>query len=226
MISTYCTVAEVTTYAAANGETAWMALVQTDLSGAINNASGYSSGSKSIAVDGFGDDVNPISSGAVFTIASDSTNTEYTVISTKFNEGTTEINFTPGLAENVADNDVVTFSSSEATQFQTRCVAQACRDIVRYLKQINWDSTLWLDDNDDLKTANILQAIENAKNLENRDRAQAIGAITPGSFSDGAVSIEQPSGAILCDDARFYVDKALEEYKEARVKITGRSIGR
>lgn len=226
MESTYCTVAEVTTYAAANGETVWTALASSDLTGAINLAAGYSAGSRSIAVDGFSDSVNPISSGAVFTIASDSTATPYTVISSKYNEGTYELTFSPVLAESVADNDVVTFSSTTSTAFMTRCVVQAVKDILRYTKQLYSDGTLWLSTNDDLNKANIIQAIENARNLEMRDRAATISSLAKGSFSDGSISIAQSAAPELHPDARFYVDKVLEEYRDFLIKNQGRSVGR
>jgi len=226
MESTYCTVAEVSTYAAANGESVWTALASSDLTGAINNASGYSAGSRSIAVDGFSDSVNPISSGAVFTIATDSTSTQYTVISSKYDEGTYEVTFSPVLAESVADNDAVTFASTTATALMTRCVVQACKDILRYTKQMYVDGTLWLATNSDLNKANIIQAIENARNLDMRDRAASIASLAKGSFSDGAISIGQAAAPELHPDARFYVDKVLEEYKEFLIKNQGRSIGR
>lgn len=226
MESTYCTVSEVSTYAAANGETVWTALASSDLTGAVNNASGYAAGSRSIAVDGFSDDVNPISSGAVFTIATDSTATEYTVISSKYDEGTYELTFSPVLAESVADNDGVTFASTASTAFMTRCVVQACKDILRYTKQLYSDGALWLSTNDDLNKANIIQAIENARNLEMRDRAATISSLAQGAFSDGSISINQAAAPQLHPDARFYVDKVLNEYSEFMIKNQGRSIGR
>lgn len=226
MESTYCTVAEVSTYAAANGETVWTSLASSDLVGAINSASGFSAGDRSITVDGFSDSVNPISSGAVFTIATDSTNTEYTVISSKYDEGTYEVTFSPVLAESVADGDAVTFASTTSTAFQIRCVVQACKDIIRYTKQMYEDSTLWLSTNTDLNKANIIQAIENARNLDMRDRAASIASLAKGPFSDGAISIGQAAAPELHPDARFYVDKVLEEYREFLVKNQGRSLGR
>jgi hypothetical protein len=226
MESTYCTVVEVTTYATDNGETVWSALASNDLTGAINNASGYSAGDRSIAVDGFGDDTNPISSGAVFTIATDSTATSYTVISSKYNQGTYELTFSPVLAELVADGDIVTFASTSSTAFMTRCVVQACKDILRYTKQLYTDGTLWLSNNTDLNKANIIQAIENARNLDMRDRAATISTLAQGSFSDGSISIAQAAAPVLHTDARFYVDKVLNEYKEYLIVNQGRSIGR
>lgn len=214
MESTYCTIAEVTTYAAANGEAVWLELVQTGLTGAVNLAAGYTAGSKSMAVDGFGDNVNRITSGAKFTIATDSTATEHTIISTRYDLQTVFIDFRPGLAESVADNDVITVTASEASLLQTRCVVQAAKDVIRYHKQMWADSALWLDTNDDLQKANIIQAIHLARVLPMRDTAANIGEITGGSYNDGALSIEGAASPSLHPDARFLIDKVLSEYRD------------
>lgn len=226
MESTYCTVAEVNTYAAANGELHWAALASQSLTGAVNNASGYSAGATSMTVDGFADDVQRITAGAVFTIASDSTATEYRILSTRYDSGTVELSFTPGLAENVADNDAITVESTEATAFQVRCIVQACRDIVRHHQQRWADGALWLPDDDQLNKANILQALHLARVLPMRDSAETIGTLTGGSYSDGVLSIDGVSGPSLCLDARDLVDVALRDNADAIIKPIRRYVGR
>ncbi|HNE20650.1 MAG TPA: hypothetical protein PLF85_13070 [Turneriella sp.] len=226
MESTYCTVAEVTTYAAANGELHWSQLSAQDLTGAINNASGYLVGDTSITVDGFADDVQRITAGSVFTIASDSTSTEHTILSTKYDSGTVEISFTPGLAEKVADNDVVNIQATEATAFQIRCVVQACRDIVRYHAQRWSDGTLWLETDALLKKANIIQALYLARVFQMRDSAENISALTGGSYSDGVVSIETLSAPGLCPDAQDIVATVLRENKDILMPKRGIYAGR
>lgn len=224
MEATYCTVAEITEYAEENGEESWLALVQTALEGAVNNASGYAAGSKSMAVDGFGDDVNRIGAGAKFTIAGDTT--EYTIISTKYNQETVQLDFRPGLAAIAADNAVITVSNTAATMAQKRYVVSAAKDIIRYHKQMYPDSSLWLPDNADLKKANIIQAIELSRIMDMRDRANEIGALTGGSFSDGSISIEGVTSNTLHPDARFLIDKVLDEYREFLMPSRGVYCGR
>ena len=211
METSYCTVAEVTTYANANGERGWYALASLDLTGAVNLVAGYSSGSRTMLVDGFLDSVNPISAGDKFTIASDSTATVYTVIGSQFSSGTVELTFYPGLAEAVANDDAITFTVSRATDEQTRCVVKATKDIVRYHKQINSDSTLWLSTNTDLNKASILQSIHLARVLDMRDRAAVVKEITATEFDDGDIVIQNPAGPTLDADARFLVDKVIRE---------------
>lgn len=228
MEESYCTVAEVTTYANANGERGWYALASLDLTGAVNLVAGYSAGSRTMLVDGFLDSVNPISAGDKFTIASDSTATVYTVIGSQFSSGTVELTFYPGLAEAVANDDVITFTVSRATDEQTRCVVKATKDIVRYHKQINWDSTLWLSTNADLNKAAILQAIHLARVLDMRDRATIVKEITQTEFNDGDITIQNPSGPTLDADARLYVDKCMRENRgliEANEEMYGNSGG-
>jgi len=222
----YCTVAEVTTYANANGERGWYSLASIDITGAVNLAGGYAAGSRTMAVDGFSDSVNPISAGDKFTIASDSTATVYTVIGSQFSSGTVELTFYPGLAETVANDDVITFTVSRATDEQTRCVVKATKDIVRYHKQINLDSTLWLSTNADLNKAAILQAIHLSRVLDMRDRATLIKEVTSTEFNDGDIVIQNPSGPTLDADARFYVDKCMRENRgliEANEEMYGNS---
>lgn len=226
METSYCTVAEVTTYANANGERGWYALASLDLTGAVNLVAGYSTGSRTMLVDGFLDSVNPISAGDKFTIASDSTATVYTVIGSQFSSGTVELTFYPGLAEAVANDDAITFTVSRATDEQTRCVVKATKDIVRYHKQINSDSTLWLSTNTDLNKAAILQSIHLARVLDMRDRATLVKEITATEFDDGDIVIQNPSGPTLDADSRFLVDKVIRENAaliEANEEIYGNS---
>lgn len=211
MEETYCTVSEVTTYAAANGERGWTYLGSIDITGAVNLLAGYGAGVRTMAVDGFADSVNPISQGDKFTIASDSTATVYTVIGSQFNNGTIEITFHPGLAEAVANDDVITFTSSQATDEQTRAVVKATKDIVRYHKQLNPDGSLWFPTNDDLNKAAILQSIHIAKIIGMRDRATALREMTSTSFDDGDVVIENINSPQLDPDAKFLVDKCVRE---------------
>lgn len=84
-----------------------------DLVGAINNGAGYSEGDTTIVVDGFDDDANPIRVGDIFSIAGTATN--YTVTGTvQTTSDTTSISFSPGLDEDKADGDVVTFIGSQS----------------------------------------------------------------------------------------------------------------
>ena len=226
METSYCTVAEVTTYANANGERWWYSLASIDITGAVNLVAGYSTGSRTMLVDGFLDSVNPISAGDKFTIASDSTATVYTVIGSQFSSGTVELTFYPGLAESVANDDAITFTVSRATDEQTRCVVKATKDIVRYHKQINSDSTLWLSTNTDLNKAAILQSIHLARVLDMRDRATLIKEVTSTEFDDGDIVIQNPAGPTLDADARFLVDKVIRENAaliEANEELYGNS---
>ena len=208
MESTYCTIAEVTTYALANGERQWLQSASIDLIGAINNAAGYAVSSRSMSVDGFQDSANPISAGDKFTIANDSTATTYTVIGAVYNGGTVEITFYPTLAE-----------AATATDEQTRCVVKATKDIVRYHKQLNQDGSLWLPTNADLNKAAILQSIHLMKVMDMRDRAKVIGELTRTSFDDGEIVIQNISNPTLDEDAKYLIDKVRGEYRE-EIKIT------
>lgn len=212
--STYCTVAEVTTYAQANGHRAWLSLASQTIAGAVNNATGYASGAKSMAVDSFSDTVQPIAAGDRFTIATDSTATEYTVVGVVYNRETVQISFYPRLAESVADNDAINITSSQASAEQTRSVVLACHDIVRHHGQINSDSTLWKSDNTDLKQANIYQALHLANVLPMRERATAIREMTSDSFDDGEIVIQSVNNGSLDPQARFLVDKVVAENRE------------
>ena len=85
-----------------------------DVAGAVNHAAGYVAGDKSMVVDGFNDDSNPIRVGDIFHIAS-GTN-YYTVTSTvTTGSDTTTINFEPGLVETtVADDAVINIDASQS----------------------------------------------------------------------------------------------------------------
>lgn len=213
MEETYCTVAEVTTYANANGERGWYSLASIDLTGAVNLVAGYALGSRTMIVDGFTDSVNPISAGDKFTVASDSTATVYTVIGSQFASGTVELTFYPGLAESVADNDVITFTTARATDEQTRCVVKATKDIVRYHKQLNVDGSLWQPTNDDLNKASILQSIHLSRVLDMRDRSTVVKEITQTEFDDGDIVIQNPAGPTMDADAAFLIEKCMREYR-------------
>lgn len=229
MISTYSTVAEVNTYAEANGFRAWLTLASQDLTGGVNFAAGYVAGSKSIIVDGFNDTVQPIAKGDTFTIATDSTATVYTVVSTAYDRGTIEISFFPGLAESIADDDAITITNSTASAEQTRSVVVACQDIIRYHGQINPDGTLWQATNTDLNMANILQAIHLASVLPMRDRATVIREMTSKQFDDGEIVIQSINDGSLDPMAKFYVDKARREFWgeiEANEEMYGSTRGR
>lgn len=211
MEETYCTVSEVTTYATANGERGWTYLGSIDITGAVNLLAGYGAGVRTMAVDGFADSVNPISKGDKFTIASDSTATVYSVLGSQFNNGTIEITFYPGLAEGVANDDVITFTSSQSTDEQTRAVVKATKDIVRYHKQLNPDGTLWNPTSTDLNKAAIIQSIYLAKVMAMRDRAAVLKEMTTTSFDDGDVVIENITGPQIDPDAKFLIDKCINE---------------
>jgi hypothetical protein len=213
MESTYCTVTEVTTYANANGERGWYSLASIDLTGAVNLVAGYAAGSRTMIVDGFTDSVNPISAGDKFTLASDSTATVYTVIGSQFASGTVELTFYPGLAESVADNDVINFTTARATDEQTRCVVKATKDIVRYHKQLNVDGSLWQPTNTDLNKAAILQSIHLARVLDMRDRSTVVKEITQTEFDDGDIVIQNPAGPTMDADAAFLIEKCMREYR-------------
>lgn len=214
MESTYCTIAEVNTYALANGERQWLQSSSIDLIGAINNAAGYGVGSRSMAVDGFQDSLNPISAGDKFTIANDSTATTYTVIGAIYNAGTVDITFYPTLQEAASDNDAITFTTATATDEQTRCVVKATKDIVRYHKQLNQDGSLWLPTNADLNKAAILQSIHLMRVIDMQDRAKMIGELTRTSFDDGEIVVQNISGPSLDADAKYLIDKVRGEYSE------------
>lgn len=80
-----------------------------DFVGAVNLMAGYSAGATTMLVDGI---VGIIPNGVVFTLASDSTETKYRVTNHAETLGnTTSVTFTPGLAEAVLDDDVITFES-------------------------------------------------------------------------------------------------------------------
>lgn len=113
-----------------------------------------------------------------------------------------------------------------ANAIQIRCIVQACRDIVRHHQQRWADGALWLPDDDQLKKANIIQAIYLARVLPMRDSADTIGALTGGAYSDGILSIDGVSGPSLCLDARDLVDVALRDNADAVIKPIGRYVGR
>jgi len=214
MESTYCTVAEVNTYARDNGERDWLKSASIDLTGAVNNAAGYASGSRTMIVDGFQDHINPIESGDRFTIATDSTGTYYHVIGAIFNAGTIELTFYPGLAESVSDNDAITFLQQISTDEQIRCVVKSTEDIVRYHKQLNQDGSLWLPTNADLNKAAILQSIHLMRVIDMQDRAKMIGELTRTSFDDGEIVVQNISSPSLDADAKYLIDKVRGEYSE------------
>lgn len=224
MEESYCTVAEVTTYANANGERGWYSLASIDITGAVNLVAGYAIGSRTMAVDGFLDSVNPVSNGDKFTIAGNAQ--EYTVVGSQFNSGTVELTFYPALVAIAANDAVITVTVSRATDEQTRCVVKATKDIVRYHKQINPDSTLWMPTNADLNKAGILQSIHLARVLDMRDRSTIIKEITSTEFDDGDIVITSPAGPTLDADARMLVDKCMRENRgliEANEELYGNS---
>lgn len=228
MEETYCTVSEVTTYATANGERGWNYLGTIDIAGAVNLVAGYGAGVRTMAVDGFADAVNPISQGDKFTIASDSTATVYTVQGSQFQNGTIEITFSPGLAESVANDDAITFTSSQATDEQTRAVVKATKDIVRYHKQLNPDGSLWNPTSDDLNKAAILQSIYLAKVMGMRDRATVLKEMTSTSFDDGEIVIQNINGPQIDPDAEFLIKKCMNEnweWIESNAEAFGRRPG-
>mgnify|MGYP001560853221 CR=1 FL=1 len=87
----------------------------TDLAGAVDLVAGYAAGLRTIHIDGMGAS-DTLEKDMLFTIASDGSGTIYrltedTTLAT--NEG--DIIFEPGLAEAIADDDVVTFKNSTLT---------------------------------------------------------------------------------------------------------------
>lgn len=96
-----------------------------DLSGQVNYGSGYSSGTSTIAVDGFDDDQRAIRYGDIFTIGSD----KYTVTDTTLLSGDTiGISFSPGLTGSTANDTPVLFTPSEsAVGMHKSAVALAAR---------------------------------------------------------------------------------------------------
>jgi hypothetical protein len=71
----------------------------------VNLMAGYMAGDSTIAVDGF---TGIVYNGDTFTIASDGTNTVYTITGHSETLGsTTSLTFTPVLAESIADDDVI-----------------------------------------------------------------------------------------------------------------------
>ena len=80
-----------------------------DKVGAVNLMAGYSAGATTMLVDAI---VGIIPTGVVFTIAGDTSGTKYRVTAHSETLGnTTSVTFTPGLAEAVLDNAVITFES-------------------------------------------------------------------------------------------------------------------
>jgi hypothetical protein len=84
-----------------------------DNAGAVNNASGYTKGATSMAVDGFTGS-ETLKAGDTFVIAG---NTQRYAITADvaMSTGAATISFTPGLAADVADNAVVTFTKQTDT---------------------------------------------------------------------------------------------------------------
>lgn len=79
--------------------------------GAVNLMAGYMAGAVTMLVDLI---VGIIPTGCTFTMASDSTGTVYSVTAHSETLGaTTSITFTPGLAESVADDDVIVFGGRQ-----------------------------------------------------------------------------------------------------------------
>jgi hypothetical protein len=86
-----------------------------DLTGAVNNIAGYAAGVKTILVDGFNDDANPLRPGDVFTITGETGTPKHVVQSTVVTSSdTTSITFEPALASSVADDAVVTAVASKS----------------------------------------------------------------------------------------------------------------
>lgn len=88
--------------------------VLTTLAGAAT--ADYAAGVITINVDGLLPATETIQTGSTFTIASDGTNTHYTLIKdTVLSGGAGDLTFTPALAEAILNNDVVTFDNSTLT---------------------------------------------------------------------------------------------------------------
>lgn len=86
-----------------------------DLAGAVDLGAGYAANLRTIHIDSMGA-TDLLEKDFLFTIASDGTGTKYRLTENTTlasNEG--DITFTPGLAEAVADDDVVTFANSTLT---------------------------------------------------------------------------------------------------------------
>lgn len=214
MEQTYCTVSEVNTYASNNGELSWLSLSGETFTGAVNLLAGYAAGVNTILVDGFTDAANPISSGDTFTIASDSTATVYTVKGSVINVNTTTLFFSPVLAEAVADDDVITLTRTTSGMAKTRLAVLASKEISRYIGVINQDGTLFYPDNTDLNKAAIIQSIFLSKVQGMRDSSQRIGQYSASTYSDGVISISGVGKPTLDNDAKFLVDKFMDEYSE------------
>lgn len=211
METTYCTVSDVSTYAAANGESSWTALVNNDLIGAVNLVAGYAAGLRTMLVDGIDDGINPLQPGATFTIATDSTATVYTISATVFGTVTTSLTFFPGLAESVADNDGITITRNTSSEQQTRCVVVATQDILAYTGLIYSDGTFFQPTNTDMVKAAAIQAIHLNKVFGKRDSATQVRELFKGQFNDGIISGSANDGT-LHPMARFYVNKVLSDY--------------
>lgn len=214
MEEVYCTIAEVNTYAASNGEMAWLNLASANLAGAINNLAGYTSGVDFIAVDGIVDAANPIAPGDTFTISTDSTSTVYTVKGTILSTNTTGLYFSPTLAESVADNDALTFNRTSASLTQTRCVVTATKEIVKYIGILDTDGGLFQSTDSNLNKAAILQSIYLSKVIQMRDSAERISAYAADEYSDRVVSIKGTAKHKIDDMAKFYIDKFIDIYYE------------
>lgn len=211
METTYCTVSDVTTYAAANGESSWSVLVNNDLSGAVNLVAGYAAGLRTMLVDGIDDGINPLAPGDTFTIATDSTATVYTISATVFGTVTTSLTFFPGLAEAVADNDGITITQNRSSAQQTRCVVVATQDILEFTGLIYPDGSLFQPTNTDMVKAASIQAIHLNKIFGKRDSATQIRELFKGQFNDGVIS-GSANEATLHPTAKWYVNKVLSEY--------------
>ena len=90
-------------------------LAFTDLIGKISHGAGYTAGVVVMRLDSLGDsDVLPTD--ALFTISTDSTNTQYRLTQdTTLVSGAGVVNFLPPLAEDVSDTEVMTFAPSTLT---------------------------------------------------------------------------------------------------------------
>jgi len=86
----------------------------TDVAGAVNNASGYSAGSTSMAIDGLSG-TETIEEGIEFSIA-DCRGTYVVKEAVTLSGGAGTITFYPGLESSVSDDDVVTFKGSTLTK--------------------------------------------------------------------------------------------------------------
>jgi hypothetical protein len=84
-------------------------ILDSTITGAVNNTGGYSTGVSTILVDGFTDSVYPIKKNDLFAIAGETGSTEHEVVSVIKTAGvTTSITFTPALSSNILNDAVIT----------------------------------------------------------------------------------------------------------------------